>query len=73
MIRKFYIDYSFLRYFPASISQGIVSFKKIVWYSSLYLDTNRELEFLESSDWFSLRIDLSFSSRLTLKSPRNET
>ena len=40
-----------------------------VWYISLYLDTKGELKFLKSNDWFSLRINLSFSRRLTSASP----
>ena len=48
----------------------MISFKENVWYGSLYLDTKREPKFLKSSDWLSLRINISFSRRLILKSPR---
>ena len=48
----------------------MISCKENVWHSSLYLDIKGELKFLKSSDWFFLRINLSFSRRLTLKSPR---
>ena len=49
----------------------MISIKENVWHISLYLDAKEELKFL-NSDWFSLKINLSFSRRLTLKSPRYE-
>ena len=42
-------------------------------YSSLYLDTKGEPKVLKSVDCFSLRTNLSFSRRLTLKFPRKQT
>ena len=48
----------------------MISFKENVWHGSLYLDTKGEPKFLKSSDWLSLRINVSSSRRLRLKSPR---
>ena len=48
----------------------MISFKENLWHSFLYLDTKGELKFLKLSDWFSIRMNLSFSRRLTLKSSR---
>ena len=48
----------------------IISVNENVWQNSLYLFTKTELELLSLYDWFSLRINFPFWSKLILKSPR---
>ena len=48
----------------------MISFKENVSHNYLHLDIKGELKFLKSSDWFSLGINVSFTRRLILKSPR---
>ena len=48
----------------------MISFKEYVWHNPLHFDIKGEFKFLKSSDWFSLRTNLSFMRRLVLKSPR---
>ena len=86
MVGKSYISHSFFVMFSSMqgasqymVKKGgsvacswMITFKENVLHSSLYLDAKGELKFLKSNDWLSLRINWSFSRRLTLISPRKQ-
>ena len=48
----------------------IISVNENVWQKSLHLLTKAEMDFLSSYDWFFLRINFPFWSKLILRSPR---
>ena len=48
----------------------IISVNENVWQKSLHLLTKAEMDFLSWYDWFFLRINFPFWSKLILRSPR---